>query len=167
MRRDLLAAESHLQALAASDGSQTDALLQQAVRGRKILYVGGRPSSTPAIRKLVVDSGGEFVHHDGGMEDRKGLAGSSALVGAHVVVFPVDCVDHDSVNNLKRLCARHDVPFLPLRTASATCFASALMVSAAAQEPAKPVFRMCLRLAVSRAGKGTLIRRCRPSRWRP
>ncbi|MDM0113842.1 DUF2325 domain-containing protein [Variovorax sp. J22R133] len=144
LRRELQGAESHLQRLASSDGGQTDALLQQAIRGHKILYVGGRPSSTPAIRKLVVDSGGEFVHHDGGMEDRKGLL-ASALVGAHVVVFPVDCVDHDSVNHLKRLCARHNVPFLPLRTASATCFAAALMTAAAEEAPAKPAFRMCLR----------------------
>ncbi|MEJ8821381.1 DUF2325 domain-containing protein [Variovorax humicola] len=67
------------------------------------------------------------------------------LVGAQIVVFPVDCVDHDSVTNLKRLCARHEVPFLPLRTASVTCFAAALLAHAAQEAPAKPAFRMCLR----------------------
>ncbi|MEJ8852957.1 DUF2325 domain-containing protein [Variovorax robiniae] len=143
LSRELRGAEAHLQALAAP-GHGTSESLQPAIQGQRILYVGGRPSSTPAIRKLVTDSGGEFVHHDGGMEDRKGLL-ASALAGAHVVAFPVDCVDHDSVTNLKRLCARHEVPFLPLRTASVTCFAAALLALAEEQVPARPAFRMCLR----------------------
>jgi hypothetical protein len=54
------------------------------------------------------------------MEDRKGLLASS-LAGVDIAAFPVDCVDHDSMTNLKRLCARHDVPFVALRTASVTC----------------------------------------------
>ncbi len=142
LTRELHGAEAHLQALAEPDAGNAVALAQ-SVAGWKVLYVGGRPSSTPAIRKLVTDSGAEFVHHDGGIEDRKGLL-ASALAGASIVAFPVDCVDHDSVTNLKRLCARHDVPFLPLRTASVTSFASA-MAAIAADAPARPSFRLCLR----------------------
>ncbi|WP_213959104.1 DUF2325 domain-containing protein [Variovorax sp. dw_954] len=141
--RELHGAEAHLQALAAPEHDTSESL-RLAIQGRRVLYVGGRPSSTPAIRKLVTDSGGEFVHHDGGLEDRKGLL-ASALAGAHLVAFPVDCVDHDSAGNLKRLCTRHEVPFLPLRTASVTCFAAALLAHAEEQEPARPTFRMCLR----------------------
>lgn len=97
----------------------------------------------PAIRKLVTDSGGEFIHHDGGMEDRKGLLASS-LAGVDIAAFPVDCVDHDSMTNLKRLCARHDVPFVALRTASVTCFAATIS-AAVADAPDRPAFRVCLR----------------------
>jgi hypothetical protein len=59
--------------------------------------------------------------HDGGVEDRKGLL-AAALPGADLVVFPVDCIDHDSMNMLKRVCERHQVDYHPLRTASVASF---------------------------------------------
>jgi hypothetical protein len=95
------------------------------LRGRRILYVGGRPSSTPAIRALVLRHGGHFQRHDGGLEDRKGLL-AAAVLAAELVVFPVDCIDHDSAGMLKRLCIRHGIPFVPMRTASVTDFVAAL-----------------------------------------
>lgn len=39
-----------------------------------------------------------------------------------MVVFPVDCVDHDSVNLFKRMCERHQIAYHPLRTASVASF---------------------------------------------
>lgn len=143
LARELQAAELHLQAMAEPNPGDAGALAK-SIGGWKVLYVGGRPSSTPAIRKLVTDSGAEFVHHDGGMEDRKGLL-AGALAGSSIVAFPVDCVDHDSATHLKRLCVRHGVPFVALRTASVTCFASTLLAVVAAETPAKPTFPMCLR----------------------
>ncbi|HUN92159.1 MAG TPA: DUF2325 domain-containing protein [Burkholderiaceae bacterium] len=128
LARELAAAEA---TLVAGDGEargrgagQTDAdALVAALRGRRIVYVGGRPSSAPMIRALVERHGGEFLRHDGGLEDRKGLL-AAAISGADLVAFPVDCIDHDSALNLKRLCGRHDVPFLALRTASVASFAA-------------------------------------------
>ncbi len=95
------------------------------LQSRRVLYVGGRPSSTPAIRDYVQRHGGEFLHHDGGLETRKGLL-AALLPRADLVVFPVDCVDHDSVSNLKRLSERHQVPFIALRSASLASFAATL-----------------------------------------
>lgn len=118
---ELQAAESQLRQLAEpAHMSGVPALL-----GRRILYVGGRPSSTGTIRDLVLRHGGEFRHHDGGLEDRKGLL-AAGVSWAEVVVFPVDCVDHDSVGMLKRVCARQGIRFMPLRSAGVGCFASAL-----------------------------------------
>ena len=42
------------------------------------------------------------------------------------MVFPVDCIDHDSATNIKQLCARAGVGFLPLRSASVASFVAAL-----------------------------------------
>lgn len=93
--------------------------------GQRVLYVGGRPSSNGAIRRLCDAAGVELLLHDGGLEDRKGLL--PALVpGSDLVLLPVDCVDHDSMNQLKKLCARHGVPFQPLRTAGVASFLAAL-----------------------------------------
>lgn len=120
-----------------------DPAQQQALQGRKLLYVGGRPSSTPAIRDHVQRHGGEFLHHDGGLETRKGLL-AAQLPRADLVVFPVDCVDHDSVVNLKRLSERHGVPFLALRTASLASFAATVARELAPPGPAR-ASHFCLR----------------------
>lgn len=87
----------------------------------RIVYVGGRPGSNAAIRRIVESAGGEITVHDGGIEDRKGLL-AAALPGADMVVFPVDCIDHDSMNMLKRVCERSHVAWYPLRTASVASF---------------------------------------------
>jgi hypothetical protein len=44
------------------------------------------------------------------------------LPGADIVVFPVDCIDHDSMNMLKRVCERGHIAWYPLRTASVASF---------------------------------------------
>ena len=91
------------------------------LNGRRIVYVGGRPNSNAVLKSLVEAAGGELIVHDGGIEDRKGLL-AAALPNADVVLFPVDCIDHDSMNMLKRVCERHGVEYSPLRTASVASF---------------------------------------------
>jgi len=91
------------------------------LRDRRIVYVGGRPSSNATLKLLVEAAGGHLTVHDGGVEDRKGLL-AAALPRADMVVFPVDCIDHDSAATLKRVCTRHQVPYYPVRTASVATF---------------------------------------------
>lgn len=125
--QELGAAEQELQRLSSSgDAGDSAPALGQRLQRRRVLYVGGRPSSTPAIRDLVQRHGGEFLHHDGGLEVRKGLL-AAAVPGADLVVFPVDCIDHDSALRLKRLSERYRKPFLALRKASVASFAAALL----------------------------------------
>ena len=104
---------------ASSAGSRRASLAR--VRGKRIVYVGGRPGSNAALKRLVEAAGGDLLVHDGGVEDRKGLL-AAALPGADIVVFPVDCIDHDSMNTLKRICERHQIDYHPLRTASVASF---------------------------------------------
>ncbi|SAK54430.1 peptidase [Caballeronia arationis] len=117
------------------------------IGGRRIVYVGGRPGSNAALKALVESAGGEFVVHDGGLEDRKGLL-AAALPGADLVVFPVDCIDHDSMNMVKRVCDRHQVRYYPIRTASVASFVE-LMARLAPGEPVRagtpPGSAFCLR----------------------
>ncbi|MBS0445078.1 MAG: DUF2325 domain-containing protein [Proteobacteria bacterium] len=132
--------------VAASDG---DAARPHALQGRRIVYVGGRPSTSNAIRALVERAGGGIVTHDGGVEQRKGQFAAS-LPGADLVVFPVDCIDHDSVGTIKRLCERHGVPYRALRSASIASFAAAVADlgsdgSPAAESPRAAAARPCLR----------------------
>lgn len=113
---------------------------------RRIVYVGGRPRSNQTIKALVEAAGGELVVHDGGIEDRKGLL-AAALPRADMVVFPVDCIDHDSMSNLKRICDKHQVPFHPVRTASAASFAALVtrLSLPSATPRAESLSRFCLK----------------------
>jgi hypothetical protein len=112
-----------------------------------VVYVGGRPGSNTALKSLVESFGGEFLVHDGGIEDRKGLL-APTVAHADRVVSPVDCIDHDSMNMLKRVCERHGVPYHPVRTASVASFVEliARMGSEdAPQQNVAPPSRFCLR----------------------
>ncbi|SAK52584.1 peptidase [Caballeronia fortuita] len=137
-------------------GAQPDARRRAVewVSGKRVVYVGGRPNSNAALKALVEGAGGEMIVHDGGIEDRKGLL-AAALPNADVVLFPVDCIDHDSMSMLKRVCERHGVDYSPLRTASIASFvefvarlgASGQNVQDArkAQTSAPPPSAFCLR----------------------
>jgi hypothetical protein len=140
---ELSAAEAELQRLSAGV-ADVEADGAGLLAGRKLLYVGGRPSSTPAIRDFVESREGEFLHHDGGLESRKGLL-ATQLPRVDLVVFPVDCIDHDSALNLKRLCERHGVPFLALRSASLGSFAAMIRRELMPASDGAQAGRVCLR----------------------
>lgn len=96
-----------------------------ALRGRQVLYVGGRQNLVPHLRALVETHAGNLIHHDGGIEAN--IAGLDGLVTQADAVFcPVDCVSHGACLRLKHLCRRHGKPFCPLRSASLSTFAAAL-----------------------------------------
>ena len=93
--------------------------------GRTLLYIGGRPATVTAIANLVEEAGATFLHHDGGIEDRKGKV-TADVYRADIVFFPVDCVSHDATYALKRACRAAGKPYYPLRTSSITSFVAAL-----------------------------------------
>lgn len=144
LAQELAAAETQLREMSnGADGAgSTPARL---LEGQRVLYVGGRPSSNPAIRDLVLRHGGEYQRHDGGIEDRKGLL-ASATAWATLVMFPVDCIDHDSALALKRLCMRQGTRFVALRSASVASFANGLSTLHAAQpQTGLPTAHLCPR----------------------
>ncbi|MGI4857333.1 MAG: DUF2325 domain-containing protein, partial [Janthinobacterium lividum] len=104
----------------AEESDEADAAIR-AFAGKRIVYVGGRPASHAPLKALVESYGGRLLVHDGGIEDRKGLL-SSMLPGADTVVFPVDCIDHGSMQTLKRVCDHYRIAYHPLRTASVASF---------------------------------------------
>ena len=142
---ELHVAETQLREMITGNAGTADtglaAALDTQLRGRCILYVGGRLSSTPAIRSLVERHGGIFQRHDGGQEAHQGLL-ASAGSGANLVVFPLDCVDHDSAVNLKRFCIERSIAFLPIRNASVVSFAAGI---SAWTDEAHPGATQCLR----------------------
>jgi hypothetical protein len=121
LQAEASALERALQPTAADDPPRGPAHSLAILAHMRIVYVGGRPGSNAAIRRIVESAGGAMTVHDGGIEDRKGLL-ATAIPGADMVVFPVDCIDHDSMNMLKRICERSQIAWYPLRTASVASF---------------------------------------------
>ncbi|MBV9826054.1 MAG: DUF2325 domain-containing protein [Alphaproteobacteria bacterium] len=94
-----------------------------------LLYVGGRPARIGHLRELAERSGAEFLHHDGGIEERESLL-PGLVSRADAVLFPVDCISHAAMLLVKRLCQQVGKPFLPLRGAGLAPFCAALKEAA-------------------------------------
>jgi len=76
-------------------------------------------------QKTAERCGASVLHHDVGIDDRGGrLAG--VVRRDDVVMFPVNCVSHDAVVMLKRLCRQSEKPFVPLRSSGVASFPVAL-----------------------------------------
>jgi hypothetical protein len=86
----------------------------QRLANLTLLYVGGRQAQIAHLRMLAERAGATLLHHDGGIEERKGLL-QGHISRADAVLFPVDCVSHAAMSLLKRLCRQSGKPFLPLR----------------------------------------------------
>ena len=89
-----------------------------------VLYVGGRSGQTQALRQAAARIGIELLHHDA----TQGAALVPGLVGrADLVVFPVDCVSHETALAVKRLCRQFGRPFRPLRSTGTSSLLAALL----------------------------------------
>jgi len=126
------------------------------LRDKCVVYVGGRPGSNAVLRALVQAAGGRFVLHAGLVDDGdasrlaigkgKGKgngngrrAGFEALLPEADWVFcPLDLIDSDSLAALRRLCARHGVPWRALRTASIASFVAGVLTQRPMHGPTLP-----------------------------
>lgn len=125
--------QAHLAGLHHELQAMEDALLHAPdwavqLRGKRLVYVGGRPRNNDVLRRLVQQAGGEFVLYAGLIDDDVRPAGFAALLpGADMVFCPLDLIDHDSLAALRRLCARHGVLWRALRSASVSSFMAGLV----------------------------------------
>jgi Uncharacterized protein conserved in bacteria (DUF2325) len=122
LRRELDMLERHFQTDAQSTAAPSDSI---DLAGIAILYVGGRANQIPQLRALVESSGGQFLNHDGGLEQSLGQL-PGLVSRADVVFFPADCVSHAAVAAVKRVCRQTATPYGPLRSASLACLMAAL-----------------------------------------
>lgn len=72
---------------------------------RAVLCVGGRTASVPVYRRLVEDTGGRFLHHDGGTEDSAARL-DATLAAADLVICQTGCISHDAYWRVKDHCKR-------------------------------------------------------------
>jgi hypothetical protein len=122
VQREVVALEAELKANDADEGT---AKVASDLRGLSLLYVGGRPGLIDQLKAVVLKREGTLLSHDGGIEEN--LAALPGLVSrTDAVFFPVDCVSHSAVGQLKKYCRDGHKPFVPLRTASVASFLAAI-----------------------------------------
>lgn len=116
-----------LEAIDADLTTSADADSDPAIRldGLSFLYVGGRPHQVTHVRARAEQLGANFLAHDGGVEERNSVL-AGLVSRADVVMFPVDCVSHNAVAAVKRLCRQASKPFMPLRSGGVGSFIAAL-----------------------------------------
>jgi len=122
------ALSEELEAFEAGFGPETEGgppAAPSSLAGLTLLYVGGRTDKLGHLRASSERLGARFLHHDGGVDDRSGLLGG-LVSRADVVMFPVDCVSHEAVGTVKRLCRQMSKPFVPLRSTGMGSFVAAL-----------------------------------------
>ncbi len=92
-----------------------DRCTERNLCGKCILYVGGRTNLIKHYRMLVEKYGGQFIHHDGGVETSSKKL-QKILPKADAVLFPVDCVSHEASLFVKNACKHCDKPCYMLRS---------------------------------------------------
>ena len=87
--------------------------------------LSGRHLRTVSCLLSALEDPAGVVVHDGGVDDRSGLL-AGLVSRADIVMFPVDCVSHEAVAIVKRLCRQTAKPYVPLRSSGTGSFVSAL-----------------------------------------
>jgi len=118
LQREVAALEAELRI---DTGDACDADVESDLSGLTVLYVGGRPGLIDQLKAVVTKRGGTLLSHDGGIEEN--LTALPGLINrADAPFFPVDCISHSAVEQIKKSCRDRHKPFIPLRTASVASF---------------------------------------------
>lgn len=72
---------------------------------RNVLCVGGRSGNVASYRALVEQVGGQFSHHDGGLEDNVARLEAS-MAAADLVICQTGCISHSAYWRVKDYCKR-------------------------------------------------------------
>jgi hypothetical protein len=132
--------ERELQRLSAADVSEakmkecdkagTDECPGPDLCGKRILYVGGRTNMVRHYKNLVERCGGEFLHHDGGVEETAHVL-ARLLPGVDAVICPLDKVSHDACNRVRLACKHGYKPLKLLKSSGLSSLAGGLRELAA------------------------------------
>lgn len=113
-------AEETLESLAREDEAQS-ALPATDLAGKCVLCVGGRSGAVTSYRDVVEQSGGRFLHHDGGLEESLHRI-DGALAAADIVICQAGCISHNAYWRVKDLCKRTGKPCMFVKASGVSSF---------------------------------------------
>jgi hypothetical protein len=114
----------------AADPNDAEPASLPDLNGLRVLCVGGRTGLVEHYGNVVTRCNGEFMHHDGGLEDNRQRLGA-LLAAAQAVICVAGCVNHNAYYQCKRFCKLQSKPCVMLKSSGATTFARALVDVAA------------------------------------
>jgi len=85
--------------------ARTGGELPARLDDQSVLCVGGRTASVPIYRQLIERTGGRFLHHDGGEEDKPAKL-DATLAAADLVICQTGCISHNAYWRVKDHCKR-------------------------------------------------------------
>lgn len=98
---------------------------------KTVLCVGGRNGNVANYRDVVEKAGGQFAHHDGGLEDSQGALDAS-LAAADLVICQTGCINHNAYWRVKDFCKRTGKPCVFVENPSTSSLARCLQQVAVA-----------------------------------
>lgn len=117
-------AEETIESLTREDDALA-ALPEDQLSGKCVLCVGGRSGAVNSYREVVEQSGGHFMHHDGGLEESLHRI-DGVLAAADIVICQVGCISHNAYWRVKELCKRTGKPCMFVKSAGVTSFGRAV-----------------------------------------
>ena len=98
-------AEETIEALGQDGQSLPEYLPERDLSGKRVLCVGGRSGSVGSYREVVEQSGGQFLHHDGGLEESLHRI-DNVVAAADIVICQAGCISHNAYWRVKEQCKR-------------------------------------------------------------
>ncbi len=105
--------------------SATLSITDRVLDERAVLCVGGRPASVPLYRRIIEQTGGRFIHHDGGDQQNVSRLDVS-LAAADLVICQTGCISHDAYWRVKDHCKRTGKPCVFVENPGSTSLKRAL-----------------------------------------
>ena len=96
-----------------------------ALDGKCVLCVGGRTGLVDSYKEVVLQRGGRFLHHDGGIEDNLQRI-DAALAAADLVICQAGCISHNAYWRVKEQCKRSGKKCVYIKTPGTASFGRAL-----------------------------------------
>jgi hypothetical protein len=117
-------AEETLESLAREDEALTE-LPVGDLSGKCVLCVGGRSGAVTSYREVVEQSGGRFLHHDGGLEESMHRI-DGVVAAADLVICQAGCISHNAYWRVKDLCKRTGKACLFVKSSGISSFEKAV-----------------------------------------
>lgn len=117
-------AEETIESLTRDDDVQAS-MPESQLSGKCVLCVGGRSGAVNSYREVVEQSGGRFMHHDGGLEESLHRI-DGALAAADIVICQAGCISHNAYWRVKEQCKRTGKPCVFVKNSGVSSFGRAV-----------------------------------------
>jgi hypothetical protein len=91
---------------AVAAGTTAQRIMLHGLLAERVLCVGGRAGNVAGYRAVIEETGAEFLHHDGGLEDNVARLETS-MAAADLVICQTACISHSAYWRVKDFCKRH------------------------------------------------------------